>query len=90
VAGVTGDALGQPPSSPIIVRVLEADDETAFNFAEMLIEAVGLSGALVAIALVLGLMFGGIVIGVRVLRARWSKADAPLSDPLSITSTRDR
>jgi hypothetical protein len=79
-------SLLQPPSSPIIVRVLEADDQTAFNFAEVLVQAVGLSGALVAVALVLGLFVGGIVIAVRILRARAAVGDEPLADPLSITS----
>jgi hypothetical protein len=79
-------SLLQPPSSPIIVRVLEPDNESAFNFAEVLVQAVGLSGALIAIALVLGVLVGGFLIGFRFLRARLSRDDEHLNDPLSITS----
>jgi hypothetical protein len=79
-------SLLQPPSSPIIVRVLDADDQTAFDFAEVLVQAVGLSGALIAVALVLGLFAGGVIIGVRILRARGTRDDEAPSDPLSITS----
>jgi hypothetical protein len=79
-------SLLQQPSSPIIVRVLESDEDSAFNFAQLLVQAVGLSGALVLLALVLGLFLGGAILAVRILRARASGADEPLRDPLSITS----
>ena len=59
------------PTSPIIVRVVETPAETT-TVADVLIGALGLSGALILAAVVLGAILGGILIGVKLLRARYN------------------
>ena len=79
-------ALLQPPSSPIIVRVVDPDAKNeAMGFAEVLLRALGLTGAIIVAALVLGVLIGGGLIGWRVLRARLSRHETPDIYELSIT-----
>lgn len=59
------------PTSPIIVRVVETPAETT-TVADVLIGALGLTGALVLSAAVLGAILGGILIGIKLLRARYN------------------
>ena len=80
--------LLQPPSSPIIVRVLDPDDSETFNFAHLLVQALGLSGALILGAVALGVIIGAVFIGLSWLRAR-SGDDAETAS-LSITSPRSK
>jgi hypothetical protein len=78
----------QAPSPPIIVRVLEPDDSETFDFADLLVQALGLSGALILGALALGLIIGAVFIGLNYLRAR--STDDSTSASLSITSPRTK
>lgn len=58
------------PSNPIIVRVVEEPVE-ATTVADVLLGSLGLAGALILIAAVLGIVLGGALIGIKLLRRRW-------------------
>jgi hypothetical protein len=60
----------QPPN-PIMVRVVEQPVQSA-TVADVLLGALGLAGALTLAAAVLGLILGGVLIGVKLLRARYN------------------
>ena len=71
-------------SQPIVVRVVEpAADST--TVADVLIGALGLTGALLLVAAVCGAVLGGILIGVKLLRARYNLEGTPDSEALKIT-----
>jgi hypothetical protein len=59
----------QAPSTPIIVRVVE-ENEIAGLGATML-QAIGLTGAILVGAVAFGLVLASLMIGYRKLRARW-------------------
>jgi hypothetical protein len=61
---------------PIIVHVIQPATEST-TVADVLIGAFGLTGLLVLLAIVLGGMFGGILIGIKVLRRRMNIEPAP-------------
>ena len=65
------------PSQPIIVKVIEAPTEST-TIVDVLVGALGLTGALLLAALVLGVILGGILIGVKLVRARYNLE--PISD----------
>ncbi len=54
---------------PIIVHVIQPATEST-TVADVLIGAFGLTGLLVLLAIVLGALFGGILIGIKVIRRR--------------------
>jgi hypothetical protein len=58
----------QPPGA-IIARVVE-EPAPGENLADVVIGAVGLSGALILLALMVGLLLGAALVGYRVLRRR--------------------
>lgn len=58
------------PSDPIIVRIVE-QPEPATTVADVLLGSLGLAGALILVAAVLGLALGGVLIGVKLLRRRY-------------------
>lgn len=60
-----------PPSSPIIVRVVETPDQ---SLTDVILSAVGLSGALTLVALLVGLLAGAAVILLRLRRRTASTA----------------
>lgn len=66
---------------PIIVHVVQQPVD-ATTVADVLIGAFGLTGAMVLVAVVLGLALGGILIGVKILRARYGAG--PDSDAIHI------
>lgn len=66
---------------PIIVRVVQQPVDPT-TVADVLIGAIGLTGALVLVAVVLGVALGGILIGVKILRARYRVG--PDSDAIHI------
>ena len=68
--------------SPIIVRVMEQPVEST-TVADVLLGAIGLTGLLVIIAVVLGGLLGGILIKMKHLRASRS-ADGNDSDIIHI------
>lgn len=71
-----------PPTSPIIVRV--ADPPTSpVGLGDVVVQAVGLTGALTLIAIVLGLVLGGLFILVRIRRPA-NAFNGETSDELSL------
>jgi len=69
---------------PVMVKVVEQPVKTT-SVADVLIGAFGLTGVLVLLALTLGAIFGGILIGVKKLRARYNLEPVPDSEALKIT-----
>jgi len=69
--------------NPIIVHVIQPATEST-TIADVLIGAIGLTGLLVLVAIVLGGAFGGILIGIKVLRRRMNMEPAPDSDIIHI------
>ena len=61
--------LVQPPSTPIIVRVLDAPLR-GLGLGDVILNAIGLTGALAISAVVLGLVVAGIVITYRRAQSR--------------------
>ena len=55
--------------NPIIVRVIQPPTEST-TVGDVLIGAIGLTGMLVVVALLLGGVFGGILIGIKIFRRR--------------------
>jgi hypothetical protein len=72
------------PANPIIVRVIEEPVEST-TVADVLVGALGLTGALLLAAAVLGAVLGGILIGVKLLRARYNLEPVPDSEALRVT-----
>jgi hypothetical protein len=58
------------PADPIIVRVIEQPVEST-TVGDVLLGSLGLAGVLTLTAAVLGLILGGVLIGVKLLRARY-------------------
>lgn len=55
---------------PIIVHIVQQPVDST-TVADVLVGAFGLTGAMVLVAVVLGAALGGILIGVKILRARY-------------------
>jgi hypothetical protein len=73
----------QPPS-PIIVKVIEQPAEST-TISDILIGSLGLTGVLLLTAVVLGALLGGILIGVKLLRARYNLEPVPDAEALRVT-----
>ena len=71
-------------SNPVMVRVIETPVETT-SVADVLIGSIGLTGVLVLVAVVLGALLGGLLIGVKKLRARYNLEPVPDSEAYKIT-----
>jgi len=71
-------------SQPVMVKVVEQPAKTT-SVADVLIGAIGLTGVLILLALTLGAILGGILIGVKKLRARYDLEPVPDSEALKIT-----
>lgn len=69
--------------NPIVVKVVQQPVEST-TVADVLIGAIGLTGVLVLFALLLGAALGGILIGVKVLRARRNPESGSDSDAMHI------
>lgn len=69
--------------NPIVVKVVQSPVEST-TVADVLIGAIGLTGVLLLCALLLGGMFGGILIGMKLLRARMNPESASDSDAIHI------
>ena len=68
-------------ANPIIVHVVQPPIEST-TVGDVLIGALGLTGVLLLAAVLLGGVFGGILIGIKLLRARTGVA--PESDTIHI------
>jgi hypothetical protein len=71
------------PSQPIIVKVIEEPTEST-TIVDVLVGALGLTGALLLAALVLGVILGGILIGIKLVRARYNLEPIPDSEALRV------
>jgi hypothetical protein len=72
------------PSDPIMVRVVEQPVEST-TIADVLVGALGLTGAMLLAAALLGAVLGGILIGVKLLRVRYNLEPVPDSEALRVT-----
>jgi hypothetical protein len=74
----------QGPSTPIIVRVVEQNEMTGLG--DVLLDAIGLTGALAVGALLFGLLLAAMIIGYRKLKIRLEPDDeVPQTQPLGLT-----
>lgn len=69
--------------NPIIVQVVQQPIEST-SLADVLIGAIGLTGALVLLAVLLGGALGGLLIGIKLLRRRMNLEPASDSDIIHI------
>ena len=69
---------------PMIVRVVEPAVEST-SIADIVIGSLGLTGAMLLAALILGAALGGILIGVKKLRVRFNLEPIPDSEALRVT-----
>ena len=76
--------LLQAAAQPIVVRVVEQPVHDT-SIADVIVGAVGLTGLLLITAAVLGILLGGVLIGVKLLRARYNLEPVSDSDALHIT-----
>jgi hypothetical protein len=71
-------------ANPIIVRVIqEPTNET--TIVDVVVGSLGLTGALLLAAIILGTILGGILIGIKLVRARYNLEPVPDSESLRIT-----
>ena len=73
------------PSQPVIVHVIEEKPVESTTAADILIGAIGLTGVMFLIAIVLGGVLGAIIIGFKRLRARLNMEPVPDSEALKIS-----
>ena len=73
----------QPPD-PIIVRVVE-DPVKSTTIVDVLVGSLGLVGALLLAAVVMGAILGAMLIGIKLFRARYNLEPVPDSEALRIT-----
>jgi hypothetical protein len=71
-------------SQPVMVRVMETPAQST-SVADVLIGAIGLTGVLVVVAVLLGAALGGLLIGVKKFRARYNLEPVPDSEAFRIT-----
>jgi hypothetical protein len=71
-------------AQPIMVRVVEQPVEST-TVADVLLGSIGLTAALLLMAILLGALFGGILIGVKKLREKYGMEPVPDSEALKIT-----
>lgn len=71
-------------SQPIMVHVVEQPVKTT-TVGDVLIGSMGLTGVLILVALSLGLALGGLLIGWKLLRARYGRAKSGDSDTIHIS-----
>ena len=69
---------------PIVVRVLEEPVKST-GVSDILIGALGLTGVMLLAALLLGLALGGLLIGVKKLRAKYGAEPVPDSQAMRVT-----
>ena len=71
-------------SEPVMVRVIQpAIEET--SVADVLIGSIGLTGVLILVAVLLGALLGGVLIGIKKLRTRYNLEPIPDSEAFKIT-----
>jgi hypothetical protein len=75
---------GSVQPNPIIAKVIEPPVEST-SVTDIVIGALGLTGALLLAALLLGAVLGGILIALKSLRARYNLEPVPDSEALRVT-----
>ena len=73
-------------TQPVVVKVIEPPADST-TIADVLIGSLGLTGVLLLAALLLGAVLGGILIGIKRLRARYDLEPVPDSEALRVTPT---
>lgn len=71
-------------AQPVMVRVIETSAEST-SVADVLIGALGLTGVLILVAVLLGAALGGLLIGLKMFRARYNLEPIPDSEAFRIT-----
>lgn len=77
--------MQQQGSQPILVQVVQNEPVESTTAADVLIGAIGLTGVLLLIALVLGAILGALLIGFKKLRAKLDLEPVPDSEALKIS-----
>jgi hypothetical protein len=72
------------PTEPIVVRVMEEPVEST-GISDILVGALGLTGVMLLAAILLGALLGGILIGVKRLRAKYDLEPVPDSEAMRVT-----
>ena len=70
---------------PVMVRVLEQQPVESTTVADVLLGAIGLTGVLIVSAVLLGALFGAILIGIKRYREKHNLEAIPDSEALKIT-----
>ena len=71
-------------AQPVMVRVIETPAKST-SVGDVLIGAIGLTGVLILVAVLLGAALGGLLIGVKKFRARYNLEPIPDSEAFRIT-----
>jgi hypothetical protein len=74
----------QAPAEPIVVRVIEEPVKET-GVGDIIVGALGLTGVMLLAALLLGAALGGILIGVKRLRAKYDMEPIPDSEAMRVT-----
>jgi len=74
----------QPPPDSIIVKVIEEPVKST-TIVDVLVGSLGLVGALLLAAVVMGAILGATLIGIKPFRARYNLEPVPDSEALRIT-----
>ena len=74
----------QSPQQPIVVTVVEEPVEST-GISDILVGALGLTGVMLLAAILLGALLGGILIGVKRLRAKYNLEPVPDSEAMRVT-----
>ncbi len=75
----------QVPSTPIIVKIIEPNEISGLG--DVMLEAIGLTGAMAVGAALFGLVLAAVIIGYRKLRARLDPDEDMQTQPLGLTPT---
>jgi hypothetical protein len=75
----------QRDTQPIVVQVVGDEPVESTTAADVLIGAIGLTGVLILVALLLGAVLGAVLIGFKKLRARLDMEPVPDSEALKIS-----
>ena len=75
----------QAPSTPIIVKIVETNEMSGLG--DVMVEAIGLTGAISVGAAVFGLLLAGAIIGYRKINARLHPDEDAQTQPLGLTPT---
>jgi hypothetical protein len=74
------------PTTPIIVKIVEENEISGLG--DVMLDAIGLTGAIALGALLFGVMLAAIIVAYRKIRARLEPEDeVPQTQPLGLTPT---